>query len=330
MRRLISKTNFALNAHSFQGNFYLENTVNCKVEIHYIYGIIGSEWRGFVEGKYLNENGYTYPRNTVGKSILWSLYPIGVYIGAAFIVGFVYAFFLIFSMVFRGQELIIEEYVNRVYSDIWLILILQQIISIGAVLPIYLIHRKYQPKPERKNSTGTVVLGVLFVLGCGAVISILQNLVFSFLPINDVSWEQTEEALSSMSLGVQIISTVILAPIVEELMFRGMILNRLMSKFPKWAAVLVSAIAFGALHMNWTQGIFAGLVGIVFAMVYVKTRSLWLCIFAHAANNLWATLLSFVEWSDALYVYLAESALAFVTLSAVLLTHTIKKNKNVW
>ncbi len=282
-----------------------------------------------MEGKYLNKNGYTYPRNTVGKSILWSLYPIGVYIGAAFIVGFVYVFFLIFSMVFSGQELIIEEYVNRVYSDIWLILILQQIISIGAVLPIYLVHRKYQPKPEKKNTAGSVILGILFVLGCGAVISILQNLVFSFLPINDVSWEQTEEMLVSMSLTVQIISTVILAPIVEEIMFRGMILNRLMSAFPKWAAVLVSAIAFGALHMNWTQGIFAGLVGIVFGVVYVKTRSLWLCIFAHAANNLWATLMPLIDWSSDLYAFLAEAGLALVTLAIVLVTLIAKRNKAV-
>lgn len=284
-----------------------------------------------MEGKYLNENGYTYPRNTVGKSILWSLYPIGVYIGAAFIVGFVYAFFLIFSMVFSGQELIIEEYVNRVYSDIWLILILQQIISIGAVLPIYLIHRKYQPKPEKKNTFSTILFGAFFILGCGAVVSIIQNLVFDMLvPVDDVIWQQTEQILGSMSFWMQIVTTVILAPIVEELMLRGMVMNRLESVCPQWVAVVVSAVVFGALHLNITQGVFAAAAGLAFGVVYIKTRSLWLCIIAHAANNLWATLLSFVEWSDALYVYLAESALAFVTLSAVLLTHTIKKNKNVW
>ena len=284
-----------------------------------------------MEGKYLNENGYTYPRNTVGKSILWSLYPIGVYIGAAFIVGFVYAFFLIFSMVFSGQELIIEEYVNRVYSDIWLILILQQIISIGAVLPIYLIHRKYQPKPEKKNTFSTILFGAFFILGCGAVVSIIQNLVFDMLvPVDDVIWQQTEQILGSMSFWMQIVTTVTLAPIVEELMLRGMVMNRLESVCPQWVAVVVSAVVFGALHLNITQGVFAAAAGLAFGVVYIKTRSLWLCIIAHAANNLWATLLSFVEWSDALYVYLAESALAFVTLSAVLLTHTIKKNKNVW
>lgn len=282
-----------------------------------------------MERKYLNKNGYTYPRNTVGKSILWSLYPIGVYIGAAFIVGFVYAFVVIFSIALSGQELIIEDYVNRVYSDAWIIIVLQQIIALGAVLPIYLIHRKYQPKPEKKNSAGTVVLGVLFVLGCSAVITILQNLFFNIFSINDVSWEQTEEVLSSMSLGMQIISTVILAPIVEELMFRGMIINRLMSKFPAWAAVLVSAIAFGALHLNLTQGIFAGLIGIAFGVVYIKTRSLWLCIFAHAANNLWATLMPLIDWNNDLYAFLAEAGLALVSLAIVLVVLIVRKRKTV-
>ncbi len=282
-----------------------------------------------MEEKSLNKNGFSYPRNTVAKSILWALYPIGVYFAASLIVGMVFAFVIAFKIVLGGQELALDEYTSLIYSYSGIILVAQQVISLAATLPIFLVHRKYISKPEKKNTASSVLLGVMFVLGCCAVISIIQSLIFSLFSINDMAWAETQEILVSMSFLLQIISTVILAPIVEELMFRGMIMNRLMSVFPKWVSVAVSALAFGVFHLNLTQGVFATLVGLVIGFIYLKTRSISVCILAHAANNLYSTLISYVEFSRDIYAFLADAALAVIMLIPVVIVWAVKRRKSV-
>lgn len=243
------------------------------------------------------------------------------------VVSLAFSIVIVFMMTLNGQVLAIEEYENAVYSYMDVILVLQQVITIGAVLPIFLIHRKYLPKPERKNTFSSVLLGVMFALGCCVVTGILQSLVFELFSIQDSAWLETEAIFESMSLPLEILATVILAPIVEELMLRGMVMNRLMSRFPKWVAVVVSAVVFGVLHLNLTQGIFATITGLILGFLYLKTRSLLLCILAHAANNLYATLFSYVNWSSDIYALLCDVAIAVVTLAPILIIYIVKRNK---
>ena len=69
------------------------------------------------------------------------------------------------------------------------------------------------------------------------------------------------------------ISVVILAPIFEELIFRGMILN------------IVTSLLFGLLHLNITQAIPAFFMSLVLCYMYVQTDSILVTILAHAGNN---------------------------------------------
>ena len=83
------------------------------------------------------------------------------------------------------------------------------------------------------------------------------------------------------------ISVVILAPIFEELIFRGMILNTL-TKYNKMFAIIVTSILFGLLHLNITQAIPAFFMSLVLCYMYVQTDSILVTILAHAGNNLLA------------------------------------------
>lgn len=85
------------------------------------------------------------------------------------------------------------------------------------------------------------------------------------------------------------ITVCILAPILEEILFRGFILRGILnSGTPPWIAILVSGIIFGAAHLNPWQFIGAGILGIIFGFIYYKTKSLLLVIFLHAANNIFS------------------------------------------
>lgn len=83
------------------------------------------------------------------------------------------------------------------------------------------------------------------------------------------------------------ISVVILAPIFEELIFRGMILQ-VLSKYNKVFAILVTSLLFGLLHLNMTQAVPAFFMSLILCYMCLKTDSLLVTILAHAGNNLLA------------------------------------------
>lgn len=91
--------------------------------------------------------------------------------------------------------------------------------------------------------------------------------------------------LAAITAGVLI---VVVAPICEEIFFRGFFFAGLRSKLPFWAAGLISALLFGAVHLsdaNLIAGAQLMLLGLVLAGVYERTDSLWSNIAVHAFNN---------------------------------------------
>lgn len=79
---------------------------------------------------------------------------------------------------------------------------------------------------------------------------------------------------------------VIAAPILEELIFRGIILDGLLKKYSPLKSILVSSFLFGMVHLNPWQFIAGLLIGIFCGWVYYRTRSLLACIIIHFAANL--------------------------------------------
>ena len=84
---------------------------------------------------------------------------------------------------------------------------------------------------------------------------------------------------------------VVLAPVIEEVLFRGVLLNRWAVKWSVGKAVVATSLAFGILHAN-PVGI--TVVGLVAAILYLRTGTLLVPIAFHAANNLIATILEFM------------------------------------
>ena len=78
----------------------------------------------------------------------------------------------------------------------------------------------------------------------------------------------------------------ILAPILEEFIFRGLILRGMLNKgINPWFAIIFSAFLFGAAHMNPWQFLGAGFIGAILGFIYWRTQSLLLVIFLHFLNN---------------------------------------------
>ena len=97
------------------------------------------------------------------------------------------------------------------------------------------------------------------------------------------------------SLHGVLLSAVIAAPIVEEVIFRGVVLGSLRKVFPAWwVSVLISAVIFGAYHRNPVAIVYASVMGIIAGIVYEKKRNLLFPIILHMANNFMGLLQDFV------------------------------------
>lgn len=128
--------------------------------------------------------------------------------------------------------------------------------------------------------------------GCGYLTSILSAIFPSWL-------EAYEKLLETAGINDDItfllfLYSVILAPIGEELIFRGVTLRSALRIFPFWAANLFQAILFGAYHMNMLQGCYAAALGLAMGYICEKGGSIYLSIFFHMLINLWGTSMSWI------------------------------------
>ena len=132
-----------------------------------------------------------------------------------------------------------------------------------------------------------IVSVAIMVIG----ISCLMNLLIALIPIDDVEYQEiAEEMFNNNGIVIQLVVIGILAPVSEELIFRGLIFRRSRDYVGfMWAAVC-SGLFFGIYHGNLTQGIFAFFMGMLFAAIYEHFGTLWAPMAAHMANNIFATL----------------------------------------
>lgn len=167
-------------------------------------------------------------------------------------------------------------------------LVLANIINCVFFMIIWRKTKKDLPKYE--NTKLTVTVTALTILLCAGlhytVISIIDLTGFMYLfPSFIETAEEIAAVFANAGLLVRIIVAVIAAPVVEEILCRGIVLNRLLLWMPKWVAMLVSSVLFGVIHLNIPQGLPAFVIGIVFSMLYLRYRNLWVPIIAHAAYN---------------------------------------------
>lgn len=165
------------------------------------------------------------------------------------------------------------------------------------VLSIFFFYKIYKNKGfnliKSKENLNLKTLGEFSIITIGALsfdyiwISLVTFLstYSSFFKNNLIELNNSMSILDENFLFA-LISAVILAPLMEELIFRGIIFNEA-EKYKKGAfPIIISAILFGLLHINPLHIVAASFSGIILGIVYSKTRSLKITIFMHALNNL--------------------------------------------
>lgn len=153
----------------------------------------------------------------------------------------------------------------------------------------------YKKKPNAEKLKNLIDLvknkyTVIFIIA--GIISTHSLATFIQVMVCQMSSNSNEyyKTLMNMALGgnevIAIISTALLAPIAEELLFRGIVLERAKRSFGAVGCIALTAVIFALYHMNLIQGVYVLPLGIFTGYVAYKYNSIILPIIVHMLNNI--------------------------------------------
>ncbi len=171
-----------------------------------------------------------------------------------------------------------------------------------------------------------LILSTLFI-GC---MMILFNIIAVWLELENNMQDFFEEIFSN-SAGI--VTAALVAPILEELLFRGAIQGMLLRFFNKpWVAIITASLIFGALHGNPIQIFYATFLGMGLGWIYYRTGSLLPALVGHIINNLLAVTTNLLYGADSTEEVInstsADITLAIVAaIFAAMLAYIINKTQ---
>lgn len=206
--------------------------------------------------------------------------------------------------------------------------------TIAALAAIFFLVRMYFRDYKKRRfvfDKRSVTLPCWFLLvPAGIFASLAGNMLMNVSDLAEMSesFQESEQLLFSGPFIIQIIGIGIIIPACEELVYRGLIYMRMRQYLNVNLAIVVSALFFGVIHGNLVQGIYAFLVGILFAYAYEKYGSLKAPVILHISANMLSLGLTVVNPSfDSRSMLLGIGAAAVVLCLAFVLV--IDRNVSV-
>ncbi len=138
---------------------------------------------------------------------------------------------------------------------------------------------KYLFENMKFASLQTYLISILFTVFMIMAI----DPITSFIPIPE--WLEKIMANLIQKNISSFMTVAIMAPVMEELLFRKIIFEGYLKNYSLKKAILMSAFMFALFHLNPWQGIGAFVAGVYLAYIFYKTGDIVLCMFVHFVNN---------------------------------------------
>lgn len=159
----------------------------------------------------------------------------------------------------------------------------------GYILPLIYIYRLASDSGPEDAYTPQFGLMGPFLLILTAVLTEMAVVVLTGAATGWMEVPQWyEELLGEMytsDLWSNAMTVCVAAPLLEELLFRRVILSGLLCRMPVWKAVAWSSLLFAVAHLNPWQAVPAFVIGCLFGWIYARTGSYWTVVLMHALNN---------------------------------------------
>lgn len=275
-------------------------------------------------------------------ALMWRLiYPLLIFIGAEFIVEFIAMIYFIVPGIREGIFIELDtneiaELATQFIYDNSLYITVGRALLLGPVFMLVMKHDiKYDIRLDRHveyDSFNKWYLMVLIPAGIGAAIGFNGLVSLSGIAKYSKVYNELSKMVYNGNIFIQILAAAIAAPIVEELLFRGLIYKRLRYHLSSTWCILISAAVFGLIHGNIVQFVYAFLVGTLLAYVYEKFKTIWAPILMHGMANLSSVLITEflpeyegnLSIGDVMLISVIALAITFFTLKIV----DLKVNRN--
>ncbi len=109
--------------------------------------------------------------------------------------------------------------------------------------------------------------------------------LFTFIDVSQSQETGFEGITQRFEFLLAFVSLVVIAPLAEEVLFRGYLLGKLRKYTDTWVAVLVTSLLFGVVHFAWNVGVDVFVLSIALCVLRLKTGSLWAPILLHMLKN---------------------------------------------
>lgn len=181
------------------------------------------------------------------------------------------------------------------YSE-WLNTIVMMICVCGF---IWLLKKRYKIILFSNITLTGVVLAILCSILFFLLLDKCLDPVFeSIFSRSEQDYQKTIQSLVKAPV-MSFLQVCIIAPVIEEILMRGFVLDGLKNKYGVAVALLLSALLFAILHFNMVQTLSAFVCGIILGLLYLKTNSISCCIIAHCGYNL-------ISYVTTIYPYVSK------------------------
>lgn len=222
------------------------------------------------------------------------IYPILIHLGISMAVSIAFSMFFIWKVI-SGTDLSNNyDVVEKINSSTLYQLILTSVLS--GVITFFLYRKDQQRRKAGFLGQGedfvwsppVIWFSVIILAIAGSQMLNDLILVFRLNEIFPYYSQMTDDTMTGQPVWLLFLTVGLLAPAAEELIFRGLVFRRMKDFMNPWAAIILSALLFGIYHGNMIQFLYASLMGILLAVIYHRTGSLWTSILAHVVANLWS------------------------------------------
>ncbi len=223
---------------------------------------------------------------SIGKAAMYFL----IYLLIQGLTGAVYGFILSFSLLASNGSVdpaqLNEFLTSKLNRDTSLILLISNSLTLLAVWLFFVVRKKKLSHEIQLNkcSKENILGSCLFALGVAFVLAFLIE-SFPFPDHLIESFTQSHDSLSAGNIAINFIAVALIAPITEEILFRGLIYTRLKAGMPTIVAAVIASILFGVCHGELIWVIDAFVFGLAIIWVFETTKSLYACIAVHITNN---------------------------------------------
>lgn len=138
-----------------------------------------------------------------------------------------------------------------------------------------------------KKSVKWMIIGFFMIIVAQIVVGLIETYIFNTNPVSERSQSRTNtlDTLEPIMLLINLVTSVIFAPLFEEIMCRKIIFGALYAKTNFFIASLVSSIAFAVPHMDFNHLLSYISTGFILSFIYVKTKRIIIPIITHSSIN---------------------------------------------